>query len=464
MIIYPTSHPEQIIDQQIVAFLNSPQTESCFAVHYNFSQYYLPGKPCIELIGVIALLKKSFSDYSIFVSVVPVSSESTHQLEAMPPTYQSALDFTNANNVPLCNLSEPLLLESVHIPKPWGKEIWFTGIEERGQSAVQQDQKLLSLPWLLSLAPTRLLSGDHKELILLKVLAPLADEVHGDLYFEMHEEKQEVYIVTHIDSDAWPDNIGKIRLGFNAHKHAEFANDDKFKLAYLDAVKNYENIRRKIDALFDQKRVENHIDLRSPVDAALAKIWEEDLSAELVQQEQYYRNEMDNFTALKSLKIGDVVKVPCFVPHALQHGVQVIEFQTPVYERKILSFAQKVLTQEHWDTQEALTKVQTNTPLQTDLTRLSETDDQLEEQVAVFNDFEVRRVTLKKGAEFTLKKNSRYTLMMIIAGSLLPNEKICPNAPVYTSQQAVFIPCGNKTKWLAGDEGATLLLAFPLTE
>jgi hypothetical protein len=63
---------------------------------------------------------------------------------------------------------------------------------------------------------------------------------------------------------------------------------------------------------------------------------------------------MDDFTWLKPVSVGDVVQVPRLLPHALQHGVRVVEFQTPVYERKILSFGQRVLTQGHWDTEEAV--------------------------------------------------------------------------------------------------------------
>jgi hypothetical protein len=42
--------------------------------------------------------------------------------------------------------------------------------------------------------------ADYPEsLILLKTLNPVADDVIGDLYYEMHEEKWEVYVVTEID-------------------------------------------------------------------------------------------------------------------------------------------------------------------------------------------------------------------------------------------------------------------------
>src|SRR5690625_7657891 len=43
--------------------------------------------------------------------------------------------------------------------------------------------------------------------------SPLPVEVVGDLYFELHEEKREVYVVTSIDPQAWPEGIGAIRYG-----------------------------------------------------------------------------------------------------------------------------------------------------------------------------------------------------------------------------------------------------------
>ena len=40
------------------------------------------------------------------------------------------------------------------------------------------------------------------------------------------------------------------------------------------------------------------------------------------------------------LRVGDAVTIPPRVPHSLQKGVHVIEFQTPVFERKILAAGQ----------------------------------------------------------------------------------------------------------------------------
>ena len=58
------------------------------------------------------------------------------------------------------------------------------------------------------------------------------------------------------------------------------------------------------------------------------------------------------------LRVGDVVALPPGVIHSLRHGIRVVEFQTPTYERLIAMFAQKVLTQSHWNRQSALARME----------------------------------------------------------------------------------------------------------
>jgi hypothetical protein len=165
-------------------------------------------------------------------------------------------------------------------------------------------------------------------LTLLKILDPSSTPVLGDLYFELHEEKREVYVVTHIDREAWPDGVGYIRYGFAPERVGQFANEAEFRSAYLAAVQAYESVRRALDSLPEGAEPDR----------------------ELLALEPVLREGMNSFTGLRALRVGDVVEVPLLVPHALLHGVRTVEFQTPTYERKILSFAQKVLTQDHWDT------------------------------------------------------------------------------------------------------------------
>ncbi len=271
----------------------------------------------------------------------------------------------------------------VYIAKPWGREIWFTGMEARGESQVATQAGNLDLSTYLALDPKALTGGTP--LLLLKILDPKPDAVTGDLYFEVHEEKQEVYVVTHVDAGAWPDGRGGIRFGMCQEKRAGFANDAAFRAAYLEAVQAYEAVRRRID----------------------------DGASDLVDEEIQRRADMEAFTAMRRLTLGDVVRVPTWTPHSLQHGVRVVEFQTPTYERFIISFAQKVLTQDHWDTAHAVANMHLDAPA-------AETFEQVApgvERVASFSDFNVWRAQLDR-TELELPGHLPYAVCMCIDGEI----------------------------------------------
>src|SRR5690606_7164749 len=131
----------------------------------------------------------------------------------------------------------------------------------------------------------------------------------------------------------------------------------------------------------------------------------------LIELEKEYKQAMNSFIALHSLAVGDVVTVPRLVPHALQHGVRVVEFQTPVYERKILSFGQKVLTQEHWDTTEALSLVdmgQESSVVQELHTEINGIQIQ---RIVNFDEFEVHRIKLFGTYQLEF---DRYCLLIVL--------------------------------------------------
>ena len=242
-------------------------------------------------------------------------------------------------------LNRPLLLAPVTVAKPWGREIWFTGIEARGQAGVYGEGGILPLPWLLEVAAPEVLGVESSALNLLKILDPLPEPVYGDLYFELHEEKREVYVVTAVDRRCWPNGVGAIRYGFDPAVRAHYPSDAAFRRAYLESVQAYEAVRDRIQAVEDSWRTEEGYGLRDPVPAATSRRWRAALPPDLRRLEAERRRIMEGFTLLRPLRVGDVVQVPLRLPHALQHGVRTVEFQTPVYERRILSFAQKVLTQ-----------------------------------------------------------------------------------------------------------------------
>ena len=216
------------------------------------------------------------------------------------------------------------------------------------------------------------------------MLNPSSEPVIGDLYLEVHEEKREVYVVTAVDPAAWPDGHGKIRFGLNQALRQSFGSDDAFRSAYLSAIQNYEDIRRAID---EQGKA-------------------------LVKEELAARQEMDAFSTMQNLVVGDVVTVPTWTPHSLQHGVRVVEFQTPVYERLIVSFAQRVLTQNHWDSKQAIEHMHLDEPEPATFEDVAEGI----ERVARFKDFNVWRI---RGSQtITLPGDLPYAIIMNLEGIL----------------------------------------------
>jgi hypothetical protein len=399
--------PEEAVEQ----FLRS--TDNTLILRFDFTQYYLPTSPVITL---LAVLVKDKDGLRVLLTDNSPQCETALATMIGPLTSDSLRSLATRLAVPLFNLDQAILLSPIAIAKPWGQEIWYTGIEERGQSGFSDGVSSVPIPWLLALLPKRLLGVAQGGVNLLKILDPLSEPVYGDLYFELHEEKREVYVVTHVDPQSWPDGEGGIRFGFAQSVRDEFDSPDEFRKAYLQAVHNYEQVRRKIDLIFDQQRLDQGLDLNQPVEAALLKQWQEQLTPELQKKELVLREAMNRFTHMQSLREGDVVKVPCLTPHALQHGVRTVEFQSPVHERKILAFSQKVLTQEHWDTEEAVALMSLQSQVEQKLTVLEEGQGVCRELVVSFDDFQVQRITLAKGACWKNPPAESYQLLMVVSG------------------------------------------------
>jgi hypothetical protein len=320
-------------------------------------------------------------------------------------------------------LDEPLRLLPVAIPKPWGREVWYSGIEARGESrVVTSDRAQLALSSWLAAAPTALTGGAG--ILLLKVLDPRPEPVLGDLYFEVHEQKREVYVVTAVDRSVWPDGRGAVRFGMNQRKRAQFADDDAFRAGYLDAVQRYEHLRRALDA------GETH----PPGEESRA------------------RANMESFTALRALEVGDVVVVPTWLPHSLQHGVRVVEFQTPTYERYIISFAQKVLTQDHWDTAHAVANMSLDPPVDPAFATIAPGV----ERIASFPDFGVLRVSLEPGMPVPFPAGLPYAICCAIdAGVAVGDLEL-------GAEEACIVPRGALTHAaLSAGHTARCLVAAP---
>lgn len=414
-----------------------------------FEQYYLPGKPVLPLKAV----------YECSANGEIQRACVSDQGDAMQNLFEQGNgieDIAALLGIAVLDFAMPLRLQPVHIPKPWGQEIWYTGIEARGVSQVISDSGVTPLSWVIALDRQRVL-GAHQQPNLLKILDPLPDEVFGDLYFELHEKKREVYIVTHIDSRAWPNGVGAIRYGFSSGKREQFADEEGFLAAYRGAVRDYQSIRTELDNLMDDLRERDGIHLLAPVAATQTQRWLDELPQNLRSHEATLRMRMESFTELRELRVGDVLAVPLRTPHALQHGVRTVEFQTPVYERKILSFAQKVLTQNHWDTDEALDLAQLQTPDDVAFPVLLDTDGVKIEQIVQFEDFTVQRIYLAPGAVLQCETANAYCLLMAVSG-----EVSCATC-LLQAEQAVLVPVsvGAISLQNFSSQPAVVLLAKP---
>lgn len=325
-------------------------------------------------------------------------------------------------------LDTPVALVPVSIAKPWGQEIWFTGIEARGESAVQTAGGELPLSQYLALGPAPLTG--RAPLVLLKILDPRPEAVLGDLYFEAHEIKQEVYVVTRVDPAAWPDGRGRIRFGMNPALRRRYGNDAAFRSDYLAAVRRYEALRRAIDA-------------GESADHA---------------REAELRGAMEAFTDMRKLAVGDVVVVPIWLPHSLQHGVRVVEFQTPTYERRILSFAQRVVTQDHWDTASAVPRIRLDAPPPPDFVAVGEGA----ERIVDFADFRVWRVRIAAGSSFAVPRRLPYALCMAIQGNVeLATLQLGPEQAALIPGTALRRESPVTLRNPAPDADATVLVAAP---
>ncbi len=294
--------------------------------------------------------------------------------------------------------NQALRLDVLKIPKPWGHEGWYTGVEKRGVSQVFSGQGKVELPYALSLFKKQMLADFPEELLLLKTLNPVAEDVIVDLYLEIHEKKWEVYVVTEIDPVAWPTGVGNIKAGLDAEKISEYqkiyADDWQLKILadFQKAISEYETIRRTID------------------ESTLP------IADELTQQEKLLRTQAYDFVGNCPVKVGDIVTFSVYQMHALQHGIKVIEFQTQHYERLIVMFAQKVLTQNHWDTEAALKKMRPEKYVAPQPEILFEDVGFQMERFVDFPQFTVDRIFLDPNHVWDTQLGQQYHLLIVVSG------------------------------------------------
>ena len=344
----------------------------------------------------------------------------------------------------IVNPEQSLRLEVLNIPKPWGHEGWYTGVEKRGVVKVTDEYGKTELPYALNIFKKQVLADHPESLILLKTLNPVSEDVIGDLYYELHEKKWEVYVVTEIDQTAWPSGTGIIKAGLHPDKIAEYQQNNAEKWSevllkdFKKAIAEYENIRRQIDESTA------------------------DISTELSAQELLLRKKAAEFVGDCSVKVGDIVSFPVFQMHSLRHGIKVIEFQTPHYERLIVMFAQKVITQKHWDTADALSKMHPEIYQQPELEKLHQSAGMLVERFVDFPQFTADRISLDTGQTWTDQLAGQYHLLISISGqaTVFPENG---QTVILNPEEALFlaVSMGSYRVQSTGDTPLIYLKAMP---
>ena len=304
----------------------------------------------------------------------------------------------------------------MRIAKPWGEEIWYSGIEARGESHVSVEGGSLPLLDYLSLAPARLCG--RTPVILLKHLSSKPEPVVGELYFEIHRRKSEVYVVTDVDAGLYPDGAGTVNFGVNQEKRRQFPDDAAFRRAFLAAVQVCES------------------------------------QQECPSGDDNSRRHMLSFVASVALRPGDSLMVPPGVPHSLQPGLQVIEFQTPEFERRIIYASQPGVTQSGWDSASAIADMCLDAAPGP---RPADHPDQL---IAAFPEFSVSRIHLECSQPEPLPAYTAYALSICLAGAVRID---CAQGSLTLQPgSAAFIPGSAKdVSCLAIDSSAQLLVAAP---
>jgi hypothetical protein len=316
----------------------------------------------------------------------------------------------------------PMRLQQLRIPKPWGYEGWYTGVEQRGVTCFADEQGATELPYALNLFPESLLAHQESPLILLKTLNPVPKVILGDLYLELHKEKWEVYIVIAIDERAWPDGVGQVRAGLHPELLQTYQQQHgdgwwpAYQKDFRGAIQNYETLRRQLDEHLDQERSRLGYGLNQALSPEEMQELLSTIPEHLQQEEAKLRLAAEAYVGSCPVRVGDVVSFPTWQMHSLQHGVRVIEFQTPHYERMIVMFGQKVLTQDHWNTEEALAgmKPEVYYPPQPEL--IWQQDGACCERVVDFPDFDAFRLHVPAGQRIRLEGKGNYQLLIGVEG------------------------------------------------
>ena len=162
------------------------------------------------------------------------------------------------------------------------------------------------------------------------------------------------------------------------------------------------------------------------------------------------------------VKKGDIVSFPAYQIHSLQHGVKVIEFQTPHYERLIVMFGQKVITQDYWDSEEALNKILPEVYKPPNLNILYKSEGIFLERFVDFPHFTADRLYLNPNMIWKENLKNQYHILIIISGQAIIENEIGVTIRL-NLEEAVFIPISMRQYKIknSGDETLVCLKAMP---
>ena len=125
----------------------------------------------------------------------------------------------------------------------------------------------------------------------------------------------------------------------------------------------------------------------------------------------------------------------------------------------ILSFAQKVLTQDHWDTKKALDIMQIVPPLKTELEVINKNEMYCEEQVCFFKEFRSSRMKIYSDKCIQFEAMESYRILFNVNGEL----SISVNASNFIEVKqgaCIFIP-PNIVFELKSQADSTILFCLP---
>ena len=358
----------------------------------------------------------------------------------------------------------PAFLHPAVVYKPWGFEFWWSGIEPRGISGISSKPQHppIRLSTYLSVFADTVIEKPSQAPILLKTLSPFPHPLRGNLYYELHEHKSEVYIISHLD-DLWYDPVKKRKIahlyvGVSAQKRASFNSDAHFLQALSQVLKSYHKLQIKIEHLLTPflKRAKTSYSCADFSTSHQRQLWwqevkesEDSLPSSLKQQRDELKQELVTFFQKVEVEVGDVVSIPPRIPHSLQHGIEVIEFQTPHYERTIIGFDQPVWTQKHWDSEKAL-RIMSLKPYE-GLPKPTPTPSSPSHvMVAEFTDFKVFLTTLPAQTSLSFTQSPHHGLLKILSGkasvttdaqSQQQTQAPTPFKTLLTPPNTLYLPC-----------------------